>query len=303
MLIGVSTVAGAFSGDVLQAMAELNPRPIIMPLSNPTSKSECTFEAAVAATRGRMLFASGSPFPPCTYGGRTLHPAQVRHLVQGGGGGALLQAKGNLAACVCPACLLSPAAPLLAGQQRVHLPRCGPRRRADALQGDQASAARHGPCCKRARTRARPPRQATQGLTPAAHPPPSPPVPFALHCRSDDVFLVAAEALASMSSVAQLEQGHLFPAFAGIKAVSARLIAAVADFVVSLPARPASPSHVGCWEAGSPAGQGRVAGREAGHWAGLRASEGGAAHHACHSSGKWKAVAVGLQARASMPSP
>lgn len=88
MLIGVSTVAGAFSGDVLQAMAELNPRPIIMPLSNPTSKSECTFEAAVAATRGRMLFASGSPFPPCTYGGRTLHPAQVRHLVQGGGGGA-----------------------------------------------------------------------------------------------------------------------------------------------------------------------------------------------------------------------
>ena len=53
-----------------QAMAELNSRPIIMPLSNPTSHAECTFQAAVAATGGRLLFASGSPFDPIQWQGK-----------------------------------------------------------------------------------------------------------------------------------------------------------------------------------------------------------------------------------------
>lgn len=45
-LVGVSTIAGAFDREVVEAMCELNERPIIFPLSNPTSKSECSFEDA-----------------------------------------------------------------------------------------------------------------------------------------------------------------------------------------------------------------------------------------------------------------
>lgn len=62
-----------------QAMAALNDRPVIMPLSNPTSKSECTFQEAVDATGGRVLFASGSPFPPLQHGGRMRYPAQANN--------------------------------------------------------------------------------------------------------------------------------------------------------------------------------------------------------------------------------
>lgn len=54
-----------------QALAELNSRPIIMPLSNPTSHAECTFQEAVTATGGRLLFASGSPFDPIQWQGKT----------------------------------------------------------------------------------------------------------------------------------------------------------------------------------------------------------------------------------------
>lgn len=76
VLIGVSGQANAFTPEILKAMAEINERPIIFSLSNPTSKSECTAEAAYTCTGGRALFASGSPFDPVTIGSRTLHPGQ-----------------------------------------------------------------------------------------------------------------------------------------------------------------------------------------------------------------------------------
>jgi len=63
VLIGVSGVAGVFTQQVISRMARYAERPIIMPLSNPTSHAECTPEDALWWTAGRALVATGSPFP------------------------------------------------------------------------------------------------------------------------------------------------------------------------------------------------------------------------------------------------
>jgi malate dehydrogenase (oxaloacetate-decarboxylating)(NADP+) len=76
ILMGLSTIGGAFTPQILQKMAALNDRPIIFPLSNPSSKSECTFEEAVRNTDGRCLFASGSPFPEMEWKGKQHVPGQ-----------------------------------------------------------------------------------------------------------------------------------------------------------------------------------------------------------------------------------
>ena len=78
-LIGASGQGGLFASAVLQAMARVADRPVIFALSNPTSKSECTAQEAYAATAGRAIFASGSPFAPVVLGGRTLAPAQANN--------------------------------------------------------------------------------------------------------------------------------------------------------------------------------------------------------------------------------
>ena len=76
MLIGTSTQAGAFTEAIVRDMAAHTDRPIIMPLSNPTSKCEALPDDLIAWTDGRVLTATGSPFGPVTYRGRTYHVAQ-----------------------------------------------------------------------------------------------------------------------------------------------------------------------------------------------------------------------------------
>jgi malate dehydrogenase (oxaloacetate-decarboxylating)(NADP+) len=78
-IIGTSTIAKTFSKAVIEEMCKLNERPIVFALSNPTDKSECTAEEAYGFSHGRAIYASGSPFPDVTVGGKTFVPGQCNN--------------------------------------------------------------------------------------------------------------------------------------------------------------------------------------------------------------------------------
>jgi malate dehydrogenase (oxaloacetate-decarboxylating)(NADP+) len=75
-ILGLSGQPGSFPKEVIEAMAKINKRPIIFALSNPTSKAECTAEEAYRWSKGRAIFASGSPFDAVKFGNNTHVPGQ-----------------------------------------------------------------------------------------------------------------------------------------------------------------------------------------------------------------------------------
>ncbi|KAL4073155.1 hypothetical protein V8B97DRAFT_2033450 [Scleroderma yunnanense] len=91
-LLGLSTLKNAFTEEVVKAMAAINERPIIFPLSNPVHLSEVDYHDAIEWTDGKVIFASGSPYFPVTHKGVTYEPGQGNnmYIFPGLGLGAIL---------------------------------------------------------------------------------------------------------------------------------------------------------------------------------------------------------------------
>jgi malate dehydrogenase (oxaloacetate-decarboxylating)(NADP+) len=78
-ILGLSGQPGLFGRDVIETMSNLNERPVVFALSNPTANAECTAEQAYTFSHGRAIFASGSPFEPVTLGNKTFVPGQCNN--------------------------------------------------------------------------------------------------------------------------------------------------------------------------------------------------------------------------------
>jgi malate dehydrogenase (oxaloacetate-decarboxylating) len=81
ILIGLSTVSGAFTEPIVREMARKVDRPVIFPLSNPTARSEASPEDLIRWSGGRAMVATGSPYPPVHFEGRTIPIAQCNNVL------------------------------------------------------------------------------------------------------------------------------------------------------------------------------------------------------------------------------
>jgi len=78
-IIGVSTIGCAFTKEVIEAMTRINERPVILALSNPTEKAECTPEQAYTWSGGKAIYAAGVPFDPVQINGKTYLSGQANN--------------------------------------------------------------------------------------------------------------------------------------------------------------------------------------------------------------------------------
>jgi malate dehydrogenase (oxaloacetate-decarboxylating)(NADP+) len=78
-IVGVSTQGRAFTREVVAAMTQLNERPIVFALSNPTDHAECTAEEAYTWSNGKAIYAAGVQFPPVVLQGKTFFPSQANN--------------------------------------------------------------------------------------------------------------------------------------------------------------------------------------------------------------------------------
>jgi malate dehydrogenase (oxaloacetate-decarboxylating) len=92
VLVGVTAKRGLFSAEILESVAKNTDRPVVLALSNPTAKTECTPEDVARATDGRGLMATGSPFAPLDWKGKVITTSQCNNLYMfpGMGLGALV---------------------------------------------------------------------------------------------------------------------------------------------------------------------------------------------------------------------
>ena len=78
-IIGVSTIGGAFTQKVVEAMSRINERPVVLALSNPTEHAECTAEQAYTWSKGKAIYAAGVQFAPVHYNGQMFLPGQANN--------------------------------------------------------------------------------------------------------------------------------------------------------------------------------------------------------------------------------